>query len=91
MKITQTMDQEATSTLGSFLSTLQQQGLLGDPSAPPPFSVTGGLGPGTINPQSRTQLGYYQINVAVTYSPINRFFIVNLQGGQTVVTSQPLN
>jgi uncharacterized protein len=91
MKITATMDQEATSTLGSFLSTLQQQGLLGDPTQPPPFTVIGGLGPGTINPQSSTQLGLYTNNVAVTYSPINRFFIVNLQGGQTVVTSSPLN
>lgn len=89
-KITQTMDQEARATISGFLSNLQQQGLLGDPNAPPPYTVVGGLGTGTPNPQSRTGLGYYQINVAVTYAPINRFFIINLQGGQTVVTSQPL-
>ncbi len=89
-KITTTMDQEARATISGFLSTLQQQGLLGSPTDPPPYTVVGGLGPNTPNPQSRTSLGYYQINVAVTYSPINRFFIVNLQGGQTVVTSQPL-
>ena len=90
MKITQTMDQEAVATISSFLSTLQQQGLLGDPNQPPPYKVIGGLGANTPNPFNRTSLGYYQINVAVTYSPINRFFIINLQGGQTVVTSQPL-
>lgn len=89
-KITPTMDQSATSTIRSFLSNLQQQGLIGDPVDPPSYTVTGGLGTGTPNPQSRTSLGYYQINAAVTYSPINRFFIVNMQGGQTVVTSQSI-
>jgi Bacteriophage tail sheath protein len=89
-KINTTMDREAVSTIASFLGNMQQQSLLGTPNDPPQFIVTGGLGPNTPNPQSRTQLGYYQINVAVTYTPINRFFIVNLQGGQTVVTSQPI-
>ncbi len=85
--ITNSMDQEAVATISSFLSNMWQQGLLGSASGPPPFTVQGGLG-NAINPQSRTALGYYQINVNVTYAPINRFFIVNLQGGQTVVTSQ---
>lgn len=89
-KITTTMDQEATGTITGFLANLQTQGLLGATTGPLPAIVQGGLGPNTPNPQSRTGLGYYQINVAVTYAPINRFFIVNLQGGQTVVTSQPL-
>lgn len=90
-KITPTMDQQATAAITGFLSNLQTQGLLGATTGPLPAVVQGGLGPNTPNPQSRTALGYYQINVAITYAAINRFFIVNLQGGQTVVTSQPLS
>lgn len=90
-KITSSMDQSAVATIGSYLSNLLQQSLLGDPNQTPlPYKVIGGLGAGTPNPQSLTGLGYYRINVAVTYAPINRFFIVALQGGQTVVTSQSL-
>ena len=89
-KITATMDQEAVATIAGFMSNMQSAGLLGSTLQPPPWIVNGGLGAGTPNPQSRTALGYYQINVAVTYAPINRFFIVALQGGQTVVTSTPI-
>jgi hypothetical protein len=90
-KITTSMDRSAVATITAFLVTVQQAGLLNDPSQPLPATVTGGLGPNTPNPMVLTEQGIYTINVAVTYSPINRFFIINLQGGQTVVTSQPLN
>ena len=86
-KITTSMDQSAVATIAGYLGTLQQQGILGSPTDPPPFTVQGGLGPNTPNPPTRTAGGYYQINVAVRYAPINRFFIINLQGGQTVVIS----
>ncbi|AQU86221.1 phage tail protein [Komagataeibacter nataicola] len=37
------------------------------------------------NPQSRTALGYVRADVQVKYQGINRFFVVNLQGGSSVV------
>lgn len=40
------------------------------------------------NPQARTDLGYVQADVKVRYQGINRFFIVNLQGGSSVVIVQ---
>ena len=41
----------------------------------------------TNNPQSRTALGYVRADVQVQYQGINRFFVVNLQGGSSVVVS----
>ncbi|MGI4942828.1 MAG: hypothetical protein ACRYHQ_20075, partial [Janthinobacterium lividum] len=40
----------------------------------------------TNNPQSRTGLGYTQADVRVTYQGINEKFLVNMEGGPTVVT-----
>jgi uncharacterized protein len=37
------------------------------------------------NPPSRTALGYQQADVKVQYLAINQFFIVNVEGGQSVV------
>ncbi|GAB6968555.1 hypothetical protein JCM25156A_25930 [Komagataeibacter kakiaceti JCM 25156] len=39
------------------------------------------------NPQSRTALGYVRADVQVRYQGINRFFVVNLQGGASVTVS----
>ncbi len=39
----------------------------------------------TNNPQSRTALGYQQADVKVRYLAINEFFLVNVEGGQSVV------
>ena len=41
----------------------------------------------TNNPQSRTALGYVRADVQVRYQGINRFFIVNLQGGASVTVA----
>ncbi|AQU86378.1 phage tail protein [Komagataeibacter nataicola] len=41
----------------------------------------------TNNPQSRTALGYVRADVQVRYQGINRFFVVNLQGGASVTVS----
>ena len=49
------------------------------------FQAVMGLGPrGTNNPLSRTALGYLQADCKVQYQAITEFFIVNLQGGQSV-------
>ena len=39
------------------------------------------------NPQSATALGYVRADVQVRYQGINRFFIVNLQGGASVTVA----
>ena len=74
-------------TLSNFLSALLGQGLLSmttdaNGNSILPFSV---ICDSTNNPQSRTSIGYVQANVQVQYQGINKFFLVNLQGGSTVV------
>jgi hypothetical protein len=83
--ITPSLVQNTLATLRSFFIALQQ------PSVGLPngmingFQVIMGLGKGTNNPLSRTALGYLQADVKVQYQAITEFFIVNLQGGQSVV------
>ncbi|HQT89704.1 MAG TPA: phage tail protein, partial [Acidiphilium sp.] len=77
---------DISTTIGSFLANLLQQGLLGDPNQTPrPFSV---ICNASNNPSSRTDLGYVRADTQIKYAAINRFFIVNLEGGQTVTVSQ---
>ena len=73
------------STLCSFLQNLLQQKILGSTDGSLPFSAICDI---TNNPDSRTSLGYLQADVQVKYQAINEKFIVNLQGGQTVVVAQ---
>ena len=84
--ITPTLFRQIKATLLDFLRNMQQQGMLSigiDGSAP--FSV---ICDATNNPTTRTALGYVQADVQVRYTPINEKFIVNLEGGQTVVVSR---
>jgi hypothetical protein len=90
MVITPSLLLSITSTLTNFLNGLLQQGLLSmttdaNGNSVLPFSVVCNA---SDNPQSRTALGYVQANVQVQYEGINKFFIVNLQGGSTVVITQ---
>lgn len=83
--ITPTLVQNTLATLRSFFAALKQpsvampNGMIND------FQVIMGLGKGTNNPLSRTALGYLQADCKVQYQAITEFFIVNLQGGQSVV------
>ncbi|GAB0115320.1 phage tail protein [Acidisoma sp. C75] len=80
--------QNIRATLLSYLQSMLQQGLLGSTGAGTPFAVVCDL---SNNPAARTALGYVQADVQVQYQGINEFFLVNLEGGQTVqVTSQTL-
>jgi hypothetical protein len=92
------------STLLAFLGNMLGQGMLGlvVPAQGP--TQTGSVAQGTLatqvpysvvcdasdNPFSRTSIGYAQANVQVAYQAINQFFIVNLEGGQTVNVSTGL-
>ena len=68
----------------TFLAGLLSQGLLGlNSDGSVPYKVTCNA---TNNPQARTALGYVQADALVTYQGINEKFLVNLQGGTTVVT-----
>lgn len=73
------------STLGNFLTGMWQQGMFGDTTGAPPFSV---ICNATNNPANRTAQGYVQADIAVKYAAINEKFLVNLQGGQSVTVAK---
>ena len=80
--------QQIRATELSFLQTLLAQGILGlNAAGQLPFSV---ICDATNNPQSSTSLGYVQSDVQVQYQGINEKFIVNVEGGQTVVVQQQI-
>ncbi len=72
------------STLLGFLANLQGQGLLGSTDGSQPFAV---LCDSVNNPPSRTALGYVQADVQIRYQGITEKFIVNLDGGASVLVS----
>ena len=80
--------QQIRSTQLSFLQTLLNEGILGvSGSGQLPFSV---ICDATNNPLSQTSLGYVQSDSQVQYQGINEKFIVNVEGGQTVVVQQQI-
>jgi hypothetical protein len=66
----------------NFLNNLLISGQLGSTDGSLPYSVACSV---ANNPPSMTGLGYCTANVQVQYQAINEKFIVNLEGGQTVV------
>jgi hypothetical protein len=72
------------STLMGFLSGLLSQGLLGSTDGSAPFAV---LCDTVNNPQSRLALGYVQADVKIRYQGINEKFLVNLDGGTSVLVT----
>jgi hypothetical protein len=75
----------AQTTLQTFLSNLQQQGMIGSVNGGPAFQVV--LGPSN-NPANRVALGYQQADVKVIYLSVIAYFIINIQGGQSVTIQQ---
>lgn len=75
----------AKATLDAFLQALLDQGMIDD------FQV---VCDNSNNPVNRIALGYMQADVQVVYLAVVEFFIVNLQGGQSVtinrVNTQPV-
>ena len=69
----------------SFLQAMLGQGMLGSTDGTLPFAVVCDV---SNNPQSRTALGYVQSDAQVRYQAINEKFIVNMQGGQSVVVQR---
>jgi hypothetical protein len=83
--ITSTLFQRIRASELSYLMNLLQQGILGSTDGNLPFSVICDI---SNNPLSRTGLGYVQSDVQVRYLAINEKFIVNVEGGQTVVVTR---
>ena len=77
--------QRIRATLLSFLQNMLGQGLLGSTDGSLPFSV---ICDTSNNPDSRTSLGYVQADAQIKYQAINEKFIVNVEGGQTVVVNK---
>lgn len=71
-------------TLLSFLQNMLNQGMLGSVTGALPFSV---ICDASNNPANRTGLGYVQADIQVQYQAINKIFLINLEGGQTVSVS----
>jgi uncharacterized protein len=69
----------------SFLYNLYGQGILGSTDGSLPYSV---ICDSSNNPQSRTSLGYVQSDTQVQFQGINEMFIVNVEGGQTVIVQR---
>ena len=80
--------QQIRATQLSFLQSLLSQGILGATVAGQlPFSVICDI---SNNPVSQTSLGYVRSDAQVQYQGINEKFIVNVEGGQTVVVQQQI-
>lgn len=81
---------QAKTTLQTFLSNLEQQSMIGDVNGGPSYSV---ILDATNNPSSRVALGYQQADVKVVYLSVIEYFLINLEGGQSVqiqrLTTQP--
>jgi phage tail sheath protein FI len=82
---TQDLRLETAAAIRSFLQVLVDQNMIGDVNGGPAYSVVIDK---TNNPDSRVALGYMQADVQVKYLSIIWFFLVNLEGGQTVTVVQ---
>lgn len=68
-------------TLDAFFANMQFVGLIGTPSGADAWQVK--LDEGN-NPFERAALGYMTADVKVTYLSVIEFFVINIEGGQTV-------
>lgn len=82
---TQDLRTEVNAAIRSFLQNLVDQKMIGDVNGGIPFSVEIDK---ANNPDSRVALGYMQADVQVKYLSVIWFFVVNLEGGQTVTVRQ---
>ena len=81
LPISETLLEEVSASLNSFLSNLLDQGLLGTVNGSVPYRV---VCDASNNPLARTGLGYVQANVSVQTQAINEEFLIDLEDGPTV-------
>lgn len=77
--ISPTEMQQAKATLDAFFANMAQQNMIQD------WKV---VLDASNNPPSRTALGYQQADVKVRYFAINEVFLINVEGGQSVIISR---
>lgn len=75
----------AQNTLQTFLSNLQQQGMIGNVNGGSAYSV---VLDASNNPSSRVALGYQQADVKVVYLSVIDYFLINVEGGQSVTITR---
>lgn len=80
-----TRRRNAKATLDQFFAGLWDQGLIGNADGSIPFSV---VLDSTNNLPSRVALGYMQADILVTYLSVIEKFLINVQGGQSVVINR---
>ena len=85
--INSTLFKNIKGTLLSFCQNLTGQGVLGTTDGSVPFGVICDI---SNNPASRTSLGYVQADVQIQYQAINEKFLVNMEGGTTVVVKRQI-
>ena len=75
---------DAQATLSAFLDTMWDNGMIGDPNNPTmaPYSV---ILDASNNPSSQVALGYQVANVNVKFLAVVEKFLINVQGGTSVV------
>lgn len=83
--INSTLFNKIKGTLSSFCQNLLGQGLLGTMDGSLPFGVICDI---SNNPSTRTSIGYVQADVQIQYQAINEKFLVNMEGGTTVVVKR---
>lgn len=76
---------QAKTTIDSFLAGMEQQGMIGAVNGGPAFRT---VLDASNNPSSRVALGYMQADVQVTYLSVIEKFLINVEGGQSVVIRQ---
>ncbi len=80
-----TVRAQAKGTITSFLSNMEEAGMIGNVNGGPAFSVQLD---DKNNSMTRVALGYMQADVRVTYLSIVEKFLVNLEGSQATVVRQ---
>lgn len=83
--INATLFQRIRSTQLSFLQSLLAQGVLGSADGSSPYSV---ICDSSNNPPARVSLGFVQSDAQVQFQSINEKFVVNVEGGQTVIVQR---
>lgn len=80
-----TVRRQAAATISAFLEALAGQNMIGSADGTQPYSVQIDS---TNNPQNRVALGYMQADVKVRYLSVIEKFIINVEGGQSVVINR---
>ncbi|PUA19582.1 phage tail protein [Glaciimonas sp. PCH181] len=80
-----TVRRQAASTISAFLEGMSGQNMIGSADGTQPYSVQID---NANNPQNRVALGYLQADVKVRYLSVIEKFIINVEGGQSVVINR---